>query len=279
MQIKKNSGELVAFDPDSLRNSLSRSGANDDEVEKVFKAIDNELYNGISTKKLYQLAFDFLKNLRESYAARYSLKNALRELGPEGFYFEKWIGRLFQEDGYQTVTGQTLQGHAVTHEIDVVALRNENLLAVECKFRNDTNAKISVTTPMYFMSRLKDISGITYNFFNKEHEITQGWLVTNAHLTSDSIRFGEYYKLNLLSWDYPKESSIKARVDSNGEYPITCLTTLNQKDKVSLLKNQCILVKDIVRNPDFLEYIQAIDAKKKQILLEAHELIDSQLGH
>ncbi|TJZ63485.1 restriction endonuclease [Sphingobacterium olei] len=279
MQVKKHSGELVSFDPDSLRNSLSRSGANDDEVDNVFKAINNELYDGIPTKKLYQLAFDFLKNLRQSYAARYSLKNALRELGPEGFYFEKWIARLFQEDGCQTMTGQTLRGHAVSHEIDVIALRNENLLAVECKFRNDTNAKISVTTPMYFMSRLKDISGLTYSFFNKKHEIAEGWLVTNAYLTSDSIRFGEYYKLNLLSWDYPKESSIKARVDSNGEYPITCLTTLNQQDKAVLLKNQCILVKDIVRDPSFLNYIQADNVKKKRILLEAEELINSQLEH
>ncbi|GGH19376.1 restriction endonuclease [Sphingobacterium alkalisoli] len=279
MQVQKHSGELVPFDPDSLKNSLSRSGANDQEVDKVFKAINDKLYDGISTKKLYQLAFDFLKNLRESYAARYSLKNALRELGPEGFYFEKWIGRLFQEDGYQTVTSQTLQGHAVSHEIDVIALRDENLCAIECKFRNDINAKISVTTPMYFMSRLKDISGLTFNFFNQEHEISQGWLVTNAYLTSDSIRFGEYYKLNLLSWDYPKESSIKARVDSNGEYPITCLTTLNQQEKVTLLKNRCILVKDIVRNTSLLQHIQANNAKKKRILLEAQDLINSQLEH
>lgn len=279
MQVKKHSGELVPFDPDSLKHSLSRSGASPEEVEGVFKNIQNKLYDGISTRELYELAFNFLKGCRDTYAARYSLKKALRDLGPEGFYFEKWIARIFQEDGYQAVTGQTIQGHAVTHEIDVVASKGNELLAIECKFRNDVDAKISVTTPMYFMSRVKDISDITYTFFNKSLKISAGWLVTNAYLTTDSIKFGEYHRMNLLSWDYPKEKSLKARVDSNGEYPITCLTTLTVQDKARLLKAQCILVKDVIRDPKFLHVIEVNNQKKKRILEEAMDLINSPLEH
>lgn len=279
MQVKKHSGELVPFNPNSLRHSLTRSGANEDEVAKVFSEIEHKLYDGISTRELYELAFEHLKLQRNTYAARYSLKKALRDLGPEGFYFEKWIARLFQEDGYQSVTGQTLQGHAVTHEIDVVAVKDNSLLAIECKFRNDIDAKISVTTPMYFMSRVKDISDRPYTFFNKTLKVSEGWLVTNAYLTSDSIKFGEYHKMNLLSWDYPKDNSIKVRVDNNGEYPLTCLTTIDAKDKATLLKAQCILVKDIIRDPKFLQLIKANNQKKKRVLLEAQELVDSPLEH
>ena len=279
MQVKKHSGELVPFNPNSLRHSLTRSGANEDEVAKVFSEIEHKLYDGISTRELYELAFEHLKLQRNTYAARYSLKKALRDLGPEGFYFEKWIARLFQEDGYQSVTGQTLQGHAVTHEIDVVAVKDNSLLAIECKFRNDIDAKISVTTPMYFMSRVKDISDRPYTFFNKTLQVSEGWLVTNAYLTSDSIKFGEYHKMNLLSWDYPKDNSIKVRVDNNGEYPLTCLTTIDAKDKATLLKAQCILVKDIIRDPKFLQLIKANNQKKKRVLLEAQELVDSPLEH
>ncbi|HMR19969.1 MAG TPA: restriction endonuclease [Sphingobacterium sp.] len=273
IQVKKYSGELVPFNPDSLKHSLSRSGATDEEVELVFSKIRHKLYDGISTRELYELAFELLKNQRDVYAARYSLKKALRDLGPEGFYFEKWVAKLFQSNGYEAVTGQTLQGHSVTHEIDVVAMKAERFLVVECKFRNDIDAKISVTTPMYFMSRLLDISDIDYTFFNKTRKITAGWLVTNAYFTSDSIKFAEYHQMNLLSWDYPKDKSLKVRVDDTGEYPITCLTHLNTQEKAILLKRQCILVKDLVKNPKFLEYIQASEPKKRSILLEAEELI------
>lgn len=277
MQVKKHSGELVPFNPESLSNSLSRSGANSEEVQGVFNSIKSKLYDGISTRELYDMAFEYLKACRDTYAARYSLKKALRDLGPEGFYFEKWVARIFQEEGYQAITGQIIQGHAVTHEIDVVASKNNELLAIECKFRNDVDAKISVTTPMYFMSRVKDISDINYTFFNKSLTVSEGWLITNAYLTTDSIKFGEYHGMNLLSWDYPKENSLKTRVDNNGEYPITCLTTLNEQDKARLLKSQCILVKDIVRYPKFLKDIAVDPVKKESVLQEAIDLVNSPL--
>lgn len=279
MRVKKHSGELVDFNPGSLRHSLSRSGASADEVNKVFEDIQPKIYDGITTRELYEIAFDHLKKTRNTYAARYSLKKALRDLGPEGFYFEKWVARIFQEDGYKAITGQTIQGHAVTHEIDVIAAKGSELLAIECKFRNDVDAKISVTTPMYFMSRVRDISNKPFTFFNKTLPITQGWLITNAYLTSDSKAFGEHYKMNLLAWDYPKDKSIKVIVDNNGEYPITCLTTLTTEDKARLLKAQCILVKDIIRDPKFLLSIQADKSKQEKILQEAKELITSPLEH
>lgn len=273
MRVTKYSGELVPFNVDSLKHSLVRSGADDDQVDQVYKDIDSHLYDGISTRELYELAFDSLKKQRNSFAARYSLKKALRDLGPEGFYFEDWIGRLFSEEGYQTVTGQVVQGHAVSHEIDVVAVKEgEGMLAIECKFRNDVDAKISVTTPMYFMSRVKDIKDKDFEFFGKKRQFTDGWLVTNAYLTSDTKDFGAYYKLNLLSWDYPSENSIKARVDHKGLYPITCLTNLSEIEKKELLKKRCILVLDLVKNPAFLDKLEIAEAKKKTILLEANEL-------
>jgi len=277
MRVKKYTGELVPFDESALRHSLTRSGANEEEVNLVYKTIQSSLYDGISTKELYEMAFNTLRGQKNSYAARYSLKKAIRELGPEGFYFEKWIARLFQEDGYKAITGQTVQGHAVSHEIDVVALKGNEMLAIECKFRNDAEAKISVTTPMYFKSRKDDITGISYTFFNKQQEFTDGWLVTNAYLTKDSIAFGEYYKMNLLAWDYPKDNSIKLRVDSNAEYPVTCLTNITDQDKAMLLKNQCILVKDLLHQPQVLDQIEVPKDKQSLIIKEATELVNSPL--
>lgn len=275
INVKKHSGELVPFEPNKLRYSLSRSEASEDEVNKVFQRIQPHLYEGITTRELYELAFDLLKNLRDSYAARYSLKKALRDLGPEGFYFEKWIGKVFANAGYSTVTGKTVQGHAVTHEIDVIATKGDAMLAIECKFRNDVDAKISVTTPMYFLSRVKDIKGLSFSFFETARQFTDGWLVTNAYLTADSISFGEYYKLNMLAWDYPTHNNIKHLVDNLELYPITCLTNLNGAEKNLLLKNSCILVRDLVQNPEYLEYLQTNRQQKKRILIEAQELIHS----
>lgn len=275
IHVKKYSGDSVPFQPEKLKHSLSKSEASREEVENVFQRIQPHLYDGISTRELYELAFDLLKAHRDSYAARYSLKKALRDLGPEGFHFEEWIGKLFANEGYDTMTGKTVQGHAVKHEIDVIAAKGDAMLAIECKFRNDVDAKISVTTPMYFLSRVNDIKALSFSFFGESRQFTDGWLVTNAYLTTDSISFGEYYNLNLLAWDYPAHKSIKTLVDDLALYPVTCLTNLNGKEKSLLLENGCILVRDLVENPNYLELLQAARHQKKAILIEAQELIHS----
>lgn len=276
MQVKKYSGELVEFDLRRLKGSLSKSGASPDVVDEVWETMKPMVYDGISTRDLYKLAFRLLKREADSFAARYSLKRALKDLGPAGYYFEQWVAKLFNHSDYQTLTSQHLAGNSVTHEVDVVAQKGEELLLVECKFRNTEDAKITVTTPMYFLSRVNDFAGRTFSLFGKNRRFTAGWLVTNAYMTTDSIDFAAYYKLNLLAWNYPEESSIKRRVDNAGLYPITCLTTINKGEKDMLLKLGCILVKDIVDDTAQLDNLGCASRKKRRIVQEATELVNHQ---
>lgn len=275
MRVKKYSGELVAFQPESLKNSLSKSGASPDEVAQVFEQISVEMYDGISTRELYEKAYAYLKKVKNVYAAKYSLKKALRDLGPEGFYFEKWVCSLLHTMGFQTRNGQTLQGHAVTHEIDVIAIKDNEFNIAECKFRNDVDAKISVTTPMYYLSRMKDVSNIAYHYFGKDRYVTKGWLITNAYFTKDALRFGTHYGINMLSWDYPAGNSIKNLTDAGYLYPITCLTELSGAQKKKLLDHNILLVKDFVakENKDRLNNIFKNKKQLQEVLQEAENLL------
>ena len=202
------------------------------------------------------------------------MKRALRDLGPEGYYFEKWIGKLMQSAGYESLHSEVVQGNAVTHEIDVVASKGDQLLFCECKFRNDEDAKISVTTPMYFLSRMKEVQDHTYHFFGRDMKPTKGFLVTNAYLTTDSIDFANYYGIGLISWDYPEDLSIKHLVDSAALYPITCLTTLTDEQEKVLLSKECILVKDLKDNPKVLDSLNLAQDQLKEVLEEANELLE-----
>src|SRR5690606_24092018 len=132
------------------------------------------LHDGITTKLIYDTAYKHLKEIRKSYASKYSLKKALSDLGPTGFYFEKWICHILRYLGYQSETGHVLQGKAVTHEIDVLAMRDNEVLIAECKLRNASEAKISVTTPMYYLSRVNDLRGQRFKCFGSEYSISDG---------------------------------------------------------------------------------------------------------
>ena len=273
MNIKNNAGEIVEFEISKLENSLRNSGAGEQSLKRVLETILPKCFDGITTGELYRMAFEELKKISNSVAARYSLKKALLELGPAGFYFEQWIARVFQNIGYKTETGQLIKGHAVTHEADVIAKKDDKTYWVECKFRNAEDTKISVTTPMYVLSRIKDISNIQYNLFGTKTEFTDGWLITNTYFTKDSIAFSEYYGLRLLSWDYPKDKNIKSLVDQNALYPITCLTTLDGKQKQKLLEEKCVLAKELFNNQNLLNILELNDEKKSEVLKEARELM------
>ena len=273
MKIKNNAGELVDFDIEKIKKSLRNSGASEENVDKVVGIITPKCFDGITTRELYKMAFEELKKLSNSEAARYSLKRALLELGPAGFYFEQWIARIFEHIGYQTENGQMIKGHSVTHEADVIAKKGDKTFWVECKFRNDEETKISVTTPMYVLSRVKDICGIDYQLFGKQTQFTDGWLITNTYFTKDSVDFSEYYGLKLLSWDYPKQKSIKNLVDQNALYPVTCLTSIDEKQKKELLKQSCLLVKELDAKSYLLDNLDLSPGEKANVLQEVQELL------
>ena len=272
IRVKKQDGELTSFNAKSLRNSLIQSGASPTEVDLVYEKVTQDMYDGIGTKELYGRAFAELKKVRRSFAARYSLKAAIKQLGPEGYHFEKCIAKIFQKQGMDAVTSQTLQGCAVTHEIDVLAAKNDELWICECKFRNDDSAKIGVTTPMYFLSRFNDLKPNTFDYFGKQLRPAYGCLITNAHFTSDSIDFANYYAVELLSWSYPEDRNIKSLTEKFGLYPITCLTTLNEMQKQMMLSKNCLLVREIVDNPVLLEHFNFKPEIRQEILEEATEL-------
>lgn len=274
IQIKKQSGEIVPFDKNSLHRSLINSGANLEDANQICDKITNEIYNGISTKELYEKAFGLLKNLKSSFAARYSLKRALQDLGPEGFFFEKWVAKIFEVQGYDTITSQTLTGKStINHEVDVIISNKTEDIVCECKFRNDIDAKISVTTPMYFLSRFIDLKDNSFTFFNRSFKPQKGYLITNAFFTTDSIAFAECYDISLISWNYPEDKSIKRLTDYHGLYPITCLTTLTKKEEQILLSKNCILVRELVKNPVLLDHFKFSAERKELILKEAEELL------
>lgn len=274
IQVKKHSGDLVPFSEASLLKSLLNSGASKHDATSVVDLITKDLYDGISTRELYQKAFEALKVIKSSVAARYSLKRALQGLGPDGFYFEKWMGKILETQGFSTITGQVLVGKSgITHEIDVVAAKETDKLVCECKFRNDLDAKISVTTPMYFLSRFTDLKDKEFTYFNKPFKPTKGYLITNAFFTSDSIQFANYYGIELISWNYPENRSIKSITDKFGMYPITCLTTLTDEEEKMLLNKNCILVRDLIKQPIVLTDLNCSTDRINTVLKEAKELV------
>ena len=272
MKIVKHSGDIVDFNPTKLKQSLLKSGANTRVVDTILQTIQKEIYEGISTKQIYKMAFGLLKKAANSHAARYNLKEAIRLLGPAGFFFEKYIARIFASEQYETKTNLTLQGKCVSHEIDILIKKNQIISMVECKFHMGKDANSDVKVPMYILSRFNDLKEKKHTIFSGKESITKCWIVTNNRFTSDAIDFAKCSGLSLLSWNYPDNNNLKTKNDNNFLYPVTCLTTLSLAEKEKILILDVILVKEIINNSYCLERIGLSSNRIKNVLREASEL-------
>lgn len=274
MKIVKQSGEIVDFDPEKLKSSLIHSGADIYVVDKIVEIISNEVFQGSTTHQIYKRAFGLLKKSAHASAARYNLKEAINKLGPAGFFFEKYVSKLFESAQYEAKTNITLKGQSVSHEIDVIAKKDGRINMVECKFHAGVNGKCDVKISMYILSRYNDLKDLDYFLFEENEYISSCWIVTNSKFTLDAIAFAEFYGLKLLSWDYPPEDNIKTKIAHDSLYPITCLTSLSVSEKDKLLVSDIILVKELYNNYTILEKIGISPNRIRTVLKEVSELCD-----
>lgn len=275
ISIVKSSGEVVQFSLTKLKKSLKRTGADDEVVASILETVQDELYQGITTKEIYNRAFALLKKKKNVFASKYKLKKAIYELGPTGFPFEHFIGAILKYSGYKVAVGEILQGECVQHEVDIVAHKNNETTVVECKFHSEQGLVCNVKVPLYVHSRYRDVKNHWNTFKKHDTTLTQGWVVTNTRFTKDATEYGNCAGLYLLSWDYPLENSLKDIIDRLGLYPITVSTLLTNREKQFLLNRDVVLCRELIKDSFYLDHLGVSDTRKKRILAEIQQLCNA----
>ena len=273
IKVRKNTGELVTFDAHKLAEALRRSGAGEEDIEKVIQQVKSSIYEGITTKKIYQLAYNQLRKLSNRSAGRYKLKKALLEMGPTGFPFELFVGKLIETEGFSVKTGQLIRGRCVQHEVDVVGIKPGEILMAECKFHQSEGVKSDVKISLYVHSRFDDIKFRYEDEHLNQHSRFIPMLVTNTRFTEDARQYGECAGLRLMSRDYPAGHSLKDLIDRTGLYPITVLKSLNKQEAVALMEKGIVLCKEIVDQPEMLNMLRLPYRRFNNVVQEAQALI------
>ncbi|MGO4919579.1 ATP cone domain-containing protein [Maribacter spongiicola] len=274
IDIIKSSGQKMKFSLDKLRNSLKHSGANHEVVEDIVSKVNDELFEGITTNEIYNRAYALLKKHKTVFASKYKLKKAIYELGPTGFPFERFIAEILKYSGYGVKVGVILNGDCVTHEIDVVAEKNDTVTIIECKFHNEEGRNCNVKIPLYIHSRYNDVKA--HWVTNKNNRpLNIGWVVTNTRFTQDAIDYGKCADLYLLSWDFPKDDGLKDRIDRLGLYPITVSSLLSNREKQFLLSRNVVLCRQLIKDKFYLDHLGFSNTRKTKILDEISQLCNN----
>ncbi|WP_295125093.1 ATP cone domain-containing protein [uncultured Chitinophaga sp.] len=253
-QVTKSDGKSTPFDEDKLTASLTRVGASPEIAGNILAELRHHVYEGIPTGKLYSIAYKMLRYYSRPTAARYKLKQALFELGPSGFPFEKYVAELFKREGYHTLVNQVLEGNCVKHEIDIAGERNGEQLFVECKYHSRQGNFCDVKVPLYIKARYDDL--VAHLKMPGQGKLFNGsvCLVTNTRFSEDALQYGLCAGITLISWDFPQGMGLKDRVDAGGLYPVTCLSSLSKPARIWLLDKGVVLCETLLQHPEYLEF-------------------------
>lgn len=236
----KASGQAVPFNSNKVKATCIRAGASKSLAEQVVKKVREQLRNGMRTRDVYRMVLNALAIIDEGQIIkhRYRLKESIMLMGPAGFAFEIYVGKILEEYGYDVkATRSQVNGKCVKHEIDLVAkshLTNERYM-IECKYHNFPGIYTGLKESLYTHARFLDLSEV----FNNE------MLVCNTKVSDDVITYAKCIGQKLLCWRFPHDKGLENMIEEKGLYPITILG-LRTQELEALSQNKFMLARDLL---------------------------------
>ncbi len=271
IHVLKADGEREPYSEEKVIQSIHRARIPKDLQTYVIKHVEEKLYDNIPSLEIYHHITEFLKTSPQPFTkSRYSLKQAIMELGPTGYPFEDYVAKILSREGFYTKTRQTIQGSCITHEIDVVAEKNTvlpNKIMIEVKFHNIVGLRTNVHVPMYTKARFDDVKD--------RHGFKEVWIVTNTKATIDAMAYAGCVGMKMITWSYPDGESLRELVEKYHLYPITTLTSLDSQQKQQLLLKGTVLCRDICENNTLLNSLQLTPDKKVAVIDEVSFVCES----
>lgn len=273
-RIMKSSGIKEEFDIRKLINSLIHSGAPAEVAHEIAKEIEAELSPSAKTGEIYRKAKRLLRKYNLASGMRYSIKKAIFALGPSGYPFERYFGKIMQHHGYSVETNRIIRGYCVNHEVDVVARSNNSYSVVECKYHSDAGKATDVKIALYVHARFQDIKKAAEINPDRQMSFREGWLVTNTRCSIDALRYAECVGLRIVSWKYPDKNSLERMIEDKKLYPVTILHSVRKNMLDSLFRADIILAQDIAGlNVETFAQKSGLDQETARLLKkEADEL-------
>ncbi len=249
------------FSEEKVIASIKRARIPETVQADALNHVKTKLYEGITTQEIYHHILEFLDKTPHQYnKSRYSLKEAIMTLGPSGYPFEDYVGKLLEEMGYKTRVRQILNGRCVTHEIDVVAEKDNKTAIIEAKFHNSPGTRSDVHVALYTQARFEDVQ--------VRNKIDEVWLVTNTKSTVDANTYAQCIGMKVISWDFPERQGLREMIEETRLYPITMLTSLSQSNKMTLLNNHIVLCKQIQKDNTLLTVLPLTKDERDALLAE-----------
>ncbi|HMS22306.1 MAG TPA: restriction endonuclease [Candidatus Levybacteria bacterium] len=262
LKVVKRNGDLEPYSEEKVIHTMNRVGVPPQIQPDVLNHVREQFAGDyITTDEIFKHVFEYLKKIDKKASLRLNLRRAITDLGPTGFPFEKYLARIFQDQGYKTTVDAHLKGECVNHEIDIILEKEGKRDIVEVKFHNDLQGKTDLHVALYTYARYLDLK--------TKHQIDNVWVITNTKLSQDAVIYAQCKKMKILAWNYPSENHLQHFVESPKMYPVTILTDLTREEKLRLIEDNLVLCRDLLALSE--QEVESFPFIKRSHLIRARE--------
>jgi len=263
MNVLNLQGQIESFSSNKVFLSAKRSGASPTLARQIAKNIESQLFDGIKTSDIYKMVKQGLNKQDKSSGYRFTLKQAIKDLGPSGFPFEKYVADIYRAHGYDVKTNLKIKGQYATHELDFIARKGNEILVGECKFRKSSSDNIDLKTVLRVHARCIDLRGGHYFKGNKISPI----IVTNSRFSTQVVRYANGHGIALLGWRFPREGGLEKLIEDEKLYPITILPSFRKGLMDDFSRENIMLASDV------MDDIAVVDKKTLEKLRKEAQLL------
>lgn len=272
-------GEREPLSLRKVERAAKRVGASNQLARRIAREIKQSTVDGTSTTEIYNQVRALLNKDIPAAAIKFSLKEAMRKMGPAGFYFEKFVGDIYTQAGYNVKINQIVPGKCIKDfEIDFLADKKGILKIGECKYRNQPGNRVDMITALANYARFLDLqNGIFLN--KKQHQglNIKSVIVTNTKFSGHAIKYSKCMGVDLLGWHYPTTGGLEHLIEKHQLYPVTILPSVTNHFAEVLATKDIMLVKDIagLSEADLKQKTGTTGPQLSRLIKEANLLLGS----
>jgi Holliday junction resolvase-like predicted endonuclease len=242
--VTKADGSKQPFDKQKIINTCLRLQATPEQAQSIADKIEAKAYDGIPTKKILQMVFQYMKKYRPAIGYQIDLKQAIAMLRSKPD-FEIFVAKLFEAIGYEVETNLIIQGKCIEHEIDVVARKGNEIILVEVKHHVNHHTYSGLDVFLQLNSTLEDLRE-GYKAGKNKFRFTKAILICNTKVSEHAKRYALCKGLEFIAWKFPLERGLERIIEENKLYPITFLREIEREEAYKLADAKIVTIKQLL---------------------------------
>jgi len=241
--VTKANGSRQLFDKNKIVKTCMRMGATRRDAFEVADKIEKRLYNGISTVKILQMLFQFMRKYKPHVSQIYDLRKGLSLMSskPE---FEIFVQYLLSHNGFEVSSNRILKGKCVEHEVDGIAKKNGFTYLVEAKHHVNYHHFTGLDESRIARAVLEDVTE-GYDLGRGGLKIDKAMLVTNTKYSDYAMQYGVCKDILQIGWSTPVNLSLQSMIEEKNLYPLSCVKGINVDTRLHLADSGVVLINQV----------------------------------